>query len=135
MGTIQAQALISRRQFYHSTKLRFIGSEKVMKSIHSDLTVVQPSGTLNAANAHELQAQLSEQIASEASVGLMVDMSRVESLDSAGLVSLVSVLRLARNLSKRFCLCSVPPSIRIVFEITQLDQAFEFVDSLSAQAA
>ncbi|MGF1522604.1 MAG: STAS domain-containing protein [Leptolyngbyaceae cyanobacterium] len=98
-----------------------------MKTIHSNLTVVQPSGVLNAANANELQAQLSEQIESERSVGLMVDMSQVESLDSAGLVSLVSALRLARNLSKRFCLCSVPPTIRIVFELTQLDQAFEFV--------
>ena len=98
-----------------------------MENLHSNLTVVQPSGVLNAANASELQSKLSEQIASDRSTGLMVDMSQVESLDSAGLVSLVSALRLARNLSKRFCLCSVPPSIRIVFELTQLDQAFEFV--------
>ena len=98
-----------------------------MENVHSNLTVVQPSGVLNAANANELQAKLSEQIESDRSTGLMVDMSQVESLDSAGLVSLVSALRLARNLSKRFCLCSVPPSIRIVFELTQLDQAFEFV--------
>jgi anti-anti-sigma factor len=106
-----------------------------MESLQSALTVVQPSGALNAANAHALQTQLSEKIASDSSVGLMVDMSRVESLDSAGLVSLISALRLARNLSKRFCLCSVPPSIRIVFELTQLDQVFEFVEELSAKAA
>ncbi|MEO1299495.1 MAG: STAS domain-containing protein [Cyanobacteria bacterium J06636_16] len=98
-----------------------------MNNVHSNLTVIQPSGVLNAANATELQVKLSEQIESGRSTGLMVDMSQVESLDSAGLVSLVSALRLARNLSKRFCLCSVPPSIRIVFELTQLDQAFEFV--------
>ena len=98
-----------------------------MENLHSNLTVVQPSGVLNAANAHELQSHLSEQINSDKSTGLMVDMSQIESLDSAGLVSLISTLRLARNLSKRFCLCSVPPSIRIVFELTQLDQAFEFV--------
>ncbi|MEM9003768.1 MAG: STAS domain-containing protein [Cyanobacteria bacterium P01_F01_bin.86] len=98
-----------------------------MENLHLNLTVVQPSGVLNAANASELQVKLSEQIESEKSTGLMVDMSQVESLDSAGLVSLVSALRLARNLSKRFCLSSVPPSVRIVFELTQLDQAFEFV--------
>lgn len=98
-----------------------------MQNFQLDLAVVQPSGVLNAANARELQNQLSTQISSTQSTGLMVDMSKVESLDSAGLVSLISGLRLARNLSKRFCLCSVPPSIRIVFELTQLDQAFEFV--------
>ncbi|MGD1941430.1 MAG: STAS domain-containing protein [Leptolyngbyaceae cyanobacterium] len=106
-----------------------------MQSIHSALTVVQPSGAWNAANAYDLQSQLSEYIFSDNSTGLMVDMSRVESLDSAGLVSLISALRTARNLSKRFCLCSVPPSIRIVFELTQLDQVFEFADELSVQAA
>lgn len=107
----------------------------MMETIQSALTVVQPSGALNAANAQSLQNQLSEHISSDDSAGLMVDMSRVESLDSAGLVSLISALRMARNLSKRFCLCSVPPSIRIVFELTQLDQVFEFVEEFAAKAA
>ncbi len=111
------------------------GEYTTMESLQSALTVVQPSGALNAATAHILQDQLSDHIASSTSAGLMVDMSRVESLDSAGLVSLISALRMARNLSKRFCLCSVPPSIRIVFELTQLDQVFEFVDELTVKAA
>ncbi|NEQ42644.1 MAG: anti-sigma factor antagonist [Leptolyngbya sp. SIOISBB] len=106
-----------------------------MQSIQTALTIVQPCGALNATNAYSLQTELSEYIAADNSAGLMVDMSGVESLDSAGLVSLISVLRMARNLSKRFCLCSVPPSIRIVFELTQLDQVFEFVDELSVKAA
>jgi len=106
-----------------------------MMSLQTDLLVVQPCGALNAANAHALQTQLSERISADASAGLMVDMSQVESLDSAGLVSLIATLRLARTLSKRFCLCSVPPSIRIVFELTQLDQVFEFVEERAPQAA
>ncbi len=106
-----------------------------MESFRSTLTVVQPSGALNAANAFSLQSQLTEHIASDTSTGLMVDMSQVESLDSAGLVSLISALRMSRNLRKRFCLCSVPPSIKIVFELTQLDQVFEFEDSLSVKVA
>lgn len=106
-----------------------------MEGLRSNLTLVQPSGALNAANAHALQTHLSEQISCDKSTGLMVDMSQVESLDSAGLVSLISALRLARDFSKRFCLCSVPPSIRIVFELTQLDQVFEFADELSVQVA
>lgn len=106
-----------------------------MQSVQSALTIIQPSGALNAASAHDLQSQFSEHIAADNSAGLMVDMSQVESLDSAGLVSLISALRTARTVSKRFCLCSVPPSIRIVFELTQLDQVFEFVDELSVKAA
>lgn len=106
-----------------------------MHSFNATLTIIRPNGALNAANAHLLQAQLSETIRTEQSGGLMVDMSQVESLDSAGLVSLISVLRLARDLSKRFCLCSVPPSIRMVFELTQLDRVFELVEETPAQVA
>jgi anti-anti-sigma regulatory factor len=33
-------------------------------------------------------------------------------------------------LSKQFYLCAVPPAIRIVFELTQLDRAFEMLEEL-----
>lgn len=93
------------------------------------LLVVQPRGVLSAANATTLQAHLTDSIKGTGAPGLMVDMSRVESLDSAGLVALISVLRLAQGLQKRFCLYSVPPSIRIVLELTQLDQVFELLEA------
>lgn len=93
------------------------------------LLVVQPRGVLDATNAKTLQAQLTDSIKGTGAPGLMVDMSRVESLDSAGLVALISVLRLAQGLKKRFCLYSVPPSIRIVLELTQLDQVFELLEA------
>ncbi|HEY9878302.1 MAG TPA: STAS domain-containing protein [Leptolyngbyaceae cyanobacterium] len=101
-----------------------------MQSLSQQIAVVQPSGSLNASNAGDFQVELTQQIQSKQATGLVVDMSQVESLDSAGLISLVSALKLARQLSKSFCLCSVPPSIRIVFELTQLDRVFEMVEEL-----
>lgn len=94
------------------------------------MAVVQAQGSLNASNAPAFQTALMQQIQSDFASGLFVDMSQVESLDSAGLISLVSALKQARQLQKRFCLYSVPPAIRIVFELTQLDRAFEMVDEL-----
>ncbi|MGF1566638.1 MAG: STAS domain-containing protein [Nodosilinea sp.] len=94
------------------------------------MAMVQAQGSLNASNAQDFQHRLTQQIHSDLSSGLMVDMSQVESLDSAGLISLVSALKLARQTGKRFCLCCVPPSIRIIFELTQLDRAFEVIDDL-----
>ena len=104
-----------------------------MQSLDLSVTVVQPCGALNAANAEAFQQTLTSAISSEQSTGLMVDMSGVESMDSSGLISLVSALSLARASSKRFSLCAVPPSIRIVFELTQLDQVFEMVESYPEQ--
>lgn len=101
-----------------------------MQTMTKEMAIFQAEGSLNASNAHDFHASLMQKIQSDLASGLFVDMSQVESLDSAGLISLVSALKHARQLQKRLCLCSVPPTIRIVFELTQLDRAFEMVDEL-----
>jgi anti-anti-sigma factor len=95
------------------------------------LTIVQPSGHINAANAKEFQRQLTTAVTSTQQA-VLVDMQQVESLDSAGLMSLIHALRLAQSLSQRFSVCSVAPSIRMIFELTQLDAAFEIFESHEA---
>lgn len=100
----------------------------------SHLTIIQPSGHINASNASEFQRQLTTAVASQQH-SILVDMKRVESLDSAGLMALISALTLAQSLKRRFSLCSVAPSIRMIFELTQLDGAFEVFESRDAYAA
>lgn len=90
---------------------------------------IAPKGHLNAANADLLKHQLAAIVASEHCSRLLVDMHQVESLDSAGLMALVAALTLSQQLDKRFSLCCVPPAIRIIFELTQLDRAFEIFES------
>ena len=102
-----------------------------MQTLTNAMAVVQAHGSLNAANAQDFHLSLVERIQCDKSAGLVVDMSRVESLDSAGLISLVSALKQARQSSKRFCLCAVPPTIRIIFELTQLDRVFEMIEDIS----
>lgn len=102
---------------------------------HSGITVVQPDGHLNSANAEALQQQLVETVSAQGNLSLLVDMSKVESLDSAGLMALVSALTLAQRLGKRFGLFGVSPSVRIIFELTQLDCVFEIFDQHPALEA
>lgn len=96
------------------------------------VALVQPIGHVNAANAIEFQSQLTAAIASPHYSMLLVDMQQVESLDSAGLMALVSALRQAHHLEHRFSLCSVSPAIRIIFELTELDRAFEIFENRTA---
>jgi anti-anti-sigma factor len=49
-------------------------------------------------------------------------------LDSAGLIALVAALQRSRMLGKQLYLCSVPPGIRMIFELTQLDRVFEILE-------
>jgi anti-anti-sigma factor len=101
-------------------------------------TVVQPNGHITAENAPLLKQQLAETVSSMEHSLLLVDMSQVDSLDSEGLMVLISTLTLAQRLDKQFGLLKVPPSVRIVLELTQLDrvfQVFEHLPSLDTLAA
>ena len=109
--------------------------DKVMDNSGTMVKVMQPTGALTAASAEAFRQELVAVLSSETASELVVDMSQVESLDSAGLVSLISALNLAQSQSKRLSLYSVPPSIRIVFELAQLDQVFTLVDTASPAAA
>ncbi len=96
------------------------------------ITVIRPQGRLNGSNAVEFQDQMATAVAQKGQTIVLVDLEQVESLDSAGLMALVYALRLAQALNRRFSLCSVSPSIRIILELTQLDRVFEIFESVAA---
>ncbi|NJP10061.1 MAG: STAS domain-containing protein [Leptolyngbyaceae cyanobacterium RU_5_1] len=98
----------------------------------SHAAVVQPVGSLNAENAIRFQYQLNAVVMSDEHSSLLVDMKQVELIDSAGLMALVNVLRLARSSNKRFCLCSVSRPVRIILELTQVDKVLEIFESRAA---
>lgn len=93
------------------------------------IKVVRHEGSLNAANALEFERDLTTAMKGDGNTILLVDLERVDSLDSAGLMALVSVLKLCQSIGGRMGLCSVSPAIRIIFELTQLDTVFEIFDS------
>lgn len=90
---------------------------------------VEPTGSVNAGNVIELQQQLTNAVNAEECSALLVDMKQVDFLDSAGLMALVTTFRLAHSLNRRFSFCSIPPSVRMLFELTQLDKVFEIFDN------
>jgi anti-sigma B factor antagonist len=98
----------------------------------SQMTVVRPQGHLNAANASTLRHQLIAAVASSRSKMILVDMEQVESLDSSALMALVAALTQAQAQNQRFSLCSLSPSIRIIFDLTQLDRVFDIVENSAA---
>lgn len=92
------------------------------------MTVIRPCGPFNASNAAEFQRNITKVVKQAGYSSVLVDLALVESIDSAGLMALIQSLRLAQSLGKRFSICSVSPSIQIIFELTQLDRVFEIFD-------
>ena len=106
-----------------------------MATLDSPLTVICPSGVLNAESAASFEQQLMAAMQHNHGEELVIDMSNVESLDNAGLVSFMSALNNAKQAGTRLRICSAPPSVRIVFELTQLDRIFTMVDQFPVAAA
>lgn len=88
--------------------------------------VVYPSGRISAANALRFQEQLQTMLPLDAKLpaSMVINMSRVDFLDSAGLMALVKVHALAKAKGVQVTLCSIPSSVKIILELTQLDRVF-----------
>jgi anti-anti-sigma factor len=89
------------------------------------ITVVRYHGYLNATNAWEFEQDLTRALSQDRNAIVLVDLSSVESLDSAGLMALVSALKLADSLGQTLRISSVSPSVKIILELTQLDRVLE----------
>jgi anti-sigma B factor antagonist len=100
--------------------------------VSSAVFTIEPYGSINAANAETFKQHLADTIAATSAPTLLIDMHKVEFLDSAGLMALVTGYRLAKSLERRMSLCCVAPSVRIIFELTQLDGALEIFEDRAA---
>lgn len=107
-----------------------------MKSLASStqVRVIPLSGQINASNATQFSEQLHQHLLELAPVELVLDMSQVDFLDSAGLMVLVNVLSAAQKNDSRMVLCCIPPSVQIILELTQLNRVFTILDSLPEHA-
>ena len=91
--------------------------------------VVSLSGQINASNAPQFREQLHQSLLRYAPVELVLDMSQVEFLDSAGLMVLVNTLSVAQKMDSQLFLCCIPSSVQIILELTQLNRAFTILES------
>lgn len=94
-----------------------------------EFATFRPQGYVSAANAGQFWQELAHTVENQTSSAVLVDMESVEFMDSAGLMALIRGFHLAQDLDRRFSLCSIPPSVRMMFELTQLDKVFEIFDS------
>jgi anti-anti-sigma factor len=101
----------------------------INKTLYPSVTTFKPQKYVSAANATDFLEELIVAVKAEKQSALLVDMKEVEFMDSAGLVALVKGFRIAQSLDKRFSICSVAPSVRMIFEITQLDEVFEIFEN------
>lgn len=95
------------------------------------LIVLQPQGRLDLQRCTTLEKQLASLVPQSHDL-LVIDLASVDFMDSYGLVALVKGLKAARKSNCRLVLCNVQASVRLVFELTQMDSVFEIFESYDA---
>ncbi|BAY31877.1 anti-sigma-factor antagonist [Nostoc carneum NIES-2107] len=86
--------------------------------------VVKLSGVINSATSQDLRQSLNELIEKGAKT-ILVDFQDVTFMDSSGLGTLVLAFKTLRASDSKLAICSLNEQVRILFELTSMDQVFE----------
>jgi anti-sigma B factor antagonist len=97
------------------------------ESFHS--TIVDVNGDITLYNAPQLRAMLVEQLKDKHAARLIINLSQVKYIDSAGVASLVEGLKLSRELKTGFALFGLQRSPRQVLELTHLVKVFSIFET------
>lgn len=92
--------------------------------------VLKPQGRLDFHSGALLQQQLTACAQDQDYYPLwVIDLEEIDFIDTSGLGSLISGLNLSRQHQCRLVLCNLQATVKLIFEITQLDRVFEIFDS------
>lgn len=90
--------------------------------------VLSPSGILDSTQATAISAQVSKALEAGAKT-LLIDLEETTFVDSSGLGTLVSALKRTREKGCEMAVCSINPQVKMLFELTSMDQVFAIYEN------
>jgi anti-sigma B factor antagonist len=100
-----------------------------MRSEEGAATVMDVTGPVTLRDAPEFLEALMSLLRGEKPLRVVVNMSRVSYIDSAGIACLVEALKVARDSKIGFALFGLGPVAKEVFELTRLISVFQVYDT------
>jgi len=92
------------------------------------VTLFKPEGRMDLQGGNALSEKIASVIPQPEQFWV-IDLAKVDFMDSSGLVSLVKGLKTARQSNCRLILCNVAAPVRLVLELTHLDSVFEIFNT------
>jgi len=93
-------------------------------------TILSPRGDVDMSRAPSFREHV--RVAQLAKPGrLVIDLGRVDYMDSSGLATLVEAMRNAKGLGIEMVLCGLNPRVLAIFEIARLHQFFRIVPTVA----
>lgn len=90
----------------------------------NDVDVMRISGRIDLVTSNTLKDAIRERLHRQR-LALVLNLERVDFINSSGLGALVSMLKDVRLVNGRMALCDLAPYVQEIFEITQLSNVFE----------
>ncbi|MBK6794435.1 MAG: STAS domain-containing protein [Anaerolineales bacterium] len=97
---------------------------EIIKSTRNNLPVLQLKGRFDAHEVEPVNTWLVEQ-SKAGNIKLIVNLEGVNFIDSTALSALVRGLKLCREQNGDLHVCSLLQPVRVIFELTRLDKAFD----------
>ena len=86
--------------------------------------IVEPSGILDGTKNEEFRENIKKVVDEKPEI-ILIDFKDISFMDSSGLGALVQSLKTVRAAGLKLYICSINEPIKILFELTSMDQVFE----------
>jgi len=96
----------------------------IYQTLEADVVLVRLNGRLDATTSPAVRDTL-QKLLEKDQPRIIIDLQQVPFIDSSGLASLVSGLRLAREKNGIIALSGIQPQAQTVFHLTMLDRIFQ----------
>lgn len=95
--------------------------------MNSVIQVIEPEGILDSTKTADFHRQIEQCIESGVDT-ILIDFTNVTFMDSSGLGALVKALKTLQAGSVQLFLCSINEQIKMLFELTSMDNFFNILD-------
>jgi anti-sigma B factor antagonist len=96
----------------------------IQKRMAGDVTILSLDGRLDLTSASTLK-EASKDVLSKNTKKMVLNLDRVDFINSSGLGALVSILKEVRNSQGTMKLTNLAPYVKEIFDITQLSNIFD----------
>jgi anti-sigma B factor antagonist len=118
-----------RERLHYLRGMHMETSMKVLRRDHDELVIFDLDGDFDSISAGKVKEELRDAIV-ESEPGVLINLENVPYIDSAGLGTLVSALKSARERGGNVWLAGLTPQVKMVVELTRLHFVFEIFDSV-----
>jgi anti-sigma B factor antagonist len=105
-----------------------VDTNKMSNVMSQSVKIIKPVGILDATKSVDFRQKITE-IEDISVKTILIDFQEVTFMDSSGLGALVLAFKTLRAADKKMAICSINEQVRILFELTGMDNVFEIFDS------